>query len=75
MPNAVSLAVIANRFDAWQRATSRRCSAVHKWSRKQSLAERIFGSREKAEQWLNNPNPHFDGKRPIQSLRSALGEL
>jgi len=38
-----------------------------------ALAERIFGSRDKAEQWLNSPNPHFDGKRPIESLRSALG--
>lgn len=36
-------------------------------------AERVFGERDKAERWLNNPNPHFGGKSPIESLRSALG--
>jgi putative toxin-antitoxin system antitoxin component (TIGR02293 family) len=38
-----------------------------------ALAERVFGQRDKAARWLNNPNPHFGGKPPIQLLRSALG--
>jgi putative toxin-antitoxin system antitoxin component (TIGR02293 family) len=38
-----------------------------------ALAERVFGEADKALRWLNNPNPHFGGKPPIESLRSALG--
>ena len=38
-----------------------------------AFAERVFGSSDKAERWLNNPHPRFGGKAPIESLRSALG--
>jgi putative toxin-antitoxin system antitoxin component (TIGR02293 family) len=38
-----------------------------------SLAERVFGDREKATAWLQTPNRALSGQRPIDLLRSESG--
>jgi hypothetical protein len=37
------------------------------------LADRIFGDEQKAETWLNRPNPSFSGQKPIDLLKDELG--
>lgn len=37
------------------------------------LADRIFGDEQKAETWLNRPNPSFSGQKPIDLLQDELG--
>jgi len=34
-----------------------------------------FGSREKAEHWMNRPNPQFDGKTPAEMIESDLVQV
>jgi Protein of unknown function (DUF2384) len=37
------------------------------------LAERIFGSEQIADAWLNRANPSFSGQKPIELLKDELG--
>jgi putative toxin-antitoxin system antitoxin component (TIGR02293 family) len=36
-------------------------------------ATEVFGSREKAEEWMNRPAMGLDGRRPIEMLQTAQG--
>ena len=36
-------------------------------------AERIFGERDKAARWLQNPNDNLRGAKPLDLLSTALG--
>lgn len=38
-----------------------------------TLAERIFGDREKAARWLAKPNDNLAAAKPLDLLRTALG--
>ena len=38
-----------------------------------TLAERIFGDREKAARWLAKPNDNLGAAKPLDLLRTALG--
>ena len=38
-----------------------------------TLAERVFGDREKAARWLSKPNEDLASAKPLDLLRSALG--
>lgn len=37
------------------------------------FAERVFGSEDKAADWLNRPNSGMGGQRPVDLLRDELG--
>jgi putative toxin-antitoxin system antitoxin component (TIGR02293 family) len=37
------------------------------------IAERIFGNEEKAGRWLRDPNPVFNGRRPLDVLITETG--
>jgi putative toxin-antitoxin system antitoxin component (TIGR02293 family) len=38
-----------------------------------TLADRIFGEKEKADAWLNQPNKSLSGQRPADLLQDELG--
>ena len=38
-----------------------------------TVADRIFGDEEKAEAWLERPNPGLSGQRPSDLLKDELG--
>jgi putative toxin-antitoxin system antitoxin component (TIGR02293 family) len=38
-----------------------------------AFAETTFGDRERAQHWLRTPKKRFDGKAPIDMMRSELG--
>jgi putative toxin-antitoxin system antitoxin component (TIGR02293 family) len=38
-----------------------------------TLAERVFGSPEKADAWLSRPNRNLSGQRPLDLLKDELG--
>lgn len=38
-----------------------------------SSVEKVYGSRERAQQWLNRPNPRLDGRAPITLLDTDNG--
>jgi putative toxin-antitoxin system antitoxin component (TIGR02293 family) len=37
------------------------------------FAERVFGSEEKAEAWLQTPSSALSGQHPVDLLREAAG--
>jgi hypothetical protein len=41
----------------------------------QTLAERVFGDREKAGAWLARPNTALSGQKPIDLLKDELGAV
>jgi uncharacterized protein (DUF2384 family) len=42
-------------------------------ARIRSLVEEVYGSRERARDWLNRPNPHFENNSPNALLSSGTG--
>ncbi len=38
-----------------------------------TLAERVFGSPAKADDWLSRPNPSLSAQRPLDLLKDELG--
>ena len=38
-----------------------------------SLAESVYGSRERALAWLREPNPRLDGRAPLSLLKTDTG--
>jgi putative toxin-antitoxin system antitoxin component (TIGR02293 family) len=38
-----------------------------------AMAERVFGSREKAFSWMRKPKTRFDGETPMQMLATEAG--
>jgi putative toxin-antitoxin system antitoxin component (TIGR02293 family) len=46
---------------------------IERFSRVMDSAERVYEGRERAQQWLNKPNPRFDGRAPVGMLDSDDG--
>ena len=38
-----------------------------------SLAESVYGSRERALDWLRKPHPRLDGRAPLSLLKTDTG--
>ncbi|HEY4010474.1 MAG TPA: MbcA/ParS/Xre antitoxin family protein [Acidobacteriaceae bacterium] len=38
-----------------------------------SLAEKVFGNNENAARWLRKPKQRFDGRTPLDLLRTEAG--
>src|SRR5579885_2320077 len=45
----------------------------HRKARKEHLTAGEFGDKEKALHWLNEPKRRFEGRTPMQMLRTELG--
>lgn len=45
-----------------------------RFSRVRDSAERLYESWERAQQWLNRPNPRLGGRTPVELLDTDNGE-
>jgi putative toxin-antitoxin system antitoxin component (TIGR02293 family) len=49
-------------------------NGAERFNRVLDSAERIYESRERAQQWLNRPNPRLGGRTPVEVLDTGNGE-
>jgi len=64
---------LARRKEKGEDLTVSESDRVHRLERVSEMADRIFGSHEKAQRWLRSDIAALDGARPIDLLQSETG--
>jgi putative toxin-antitoxin system antitoxin component (TIGR02293 family) len=64
---------LARRKEREQSLTAAESDRVLRLQRISEMADRVFGSHEKAQRWLRKENRALDGVRPIDLLMSETG--
>lgn len=56
-----------------ERLSPEESDKVYRVSHLLALADKVFGSHEKAMRWLNKPKQHFDGATPLDMAMTSQG--
>lgn len=64
---------LARRKEKGEELTVSESDRVHRLERISEMADRVFGSRKKAQGWLRSEIIALDGARPIDLLQSETG--
>ncbi len=75
LPNAqvVPLRTLRRRAGVGQRLTAMESDKLFRAVHVTTLAETIFGGRDKARRWLEKPQKRFDGQAPLAMLTTTPG--
>ncbi len=69
----IPLRTLQHRRSRREKLTVEESDRVLRVIRVLSLAESVYGSRERALAWLRNPHPQLDGRAPLSLLNTDTG--
>jgi len=69
----IPLRTLQHRRSRREKLTIEESDRVLRVIRALSLAESVYGSRERALGWLRKPHPRLDGRTPLSLLRTDTG--
>ncbi|QHF00514.1 DUF2384 domain-containing protein (plasmid) [Pseudomonas cannabina pv. alisalensis] len=69
----ITVETLKTRLAHDQPLTSQESDRLYRFARVTAMAESIFGSDEKAMQWLSKPKDRFSGKSPLSMLTTTQG--
>jgi putative toxin-antitoxin system antitoxin component (TIGR02293 family) len=69
----ISTRVLSRRQESGKKLTSRESDCVVRVARILDMADKVFGSHEKALIWLREANEQLHGKKPLQFLCNEYG--
>ncbi|MGO9271665.1 MAG: antitoxin Xre/MbcA/ParS toxin-binding domain-containing protein [Terriglobia bacterium] len=69
----ISLRTLRHRRSRHQRLTVEESDRVFRLTRVLSLAGSVYGSKERALDWLRRPHPRLDGRPPLSLLNTDTG--
>ena len=69
----IPLRTLQHRRSRRQRLTLEESDRVLRAIRVLSLAESVYGSRERALSWLRNPHPRLESRAPLSLLKTDTG--
>ena len=69
----IPLRTLQHRRSRREKLTVKESDRVLRVIRTASLAELVYGTRQRALEWLRKPHPRLDGRAPLSLLKTDMG--